>query len=327
MLGQQVIFAQRDLESGPVQTYSMDAWDGHVASRDRPTRGWVDVGVRNAIVLAGDVHRHWASELKLDYDDPDAPAVGTELVTTSITSFGDGIGDGPEDNPVVAENIKFYADRRGYVRTRFTPSEVRTDFRSVPTSPSQAPPSRPGPRSSPPTANPASTPPDGTCLPAGRDRQGFMPLVLSLPVVPTTAEGTHEFVVHLEPHRAWPRTTAPQATRGLSPTCTASMTIRRLVVREHETQRRDKLLVTCAGDIIELLKPVQHRADQLVLIRSASQAVPRLSRQLQGHVRSRIDSPDGSESDSRTRRGSHFARRLPRVISLPPSPSSFCRVR
>jgi alkaline phosphatase D len=59
--------------------------------------------------------------------------VGTELVTTSITSFGNGTSDGPQDNPVVAANphIKFYTDLRGYVRTRFTSSEIRADFRVV----------------------------------------------------------------------------------------------------------------------------------------------------------------------------------------------------
>ncbi|MPZ65869.1 MAG: alkaline phosphatase [Pseudonocardiaceae bacterium] len=134
VLGQQVFFAQRDLDSGPVEAYSMDSWDGYVASRDRITRGWVDARVRNAVVLTGDVHRHWASELKLDYSGPDGPTVGTELVTTSITSFDDGNDDGTDDNPVVAENphIKFYANRRGYVRTRFTPGEARADFRTVP---------------------------------------------------------------------------------------------------------------------------------------------------------------------------------------------------
>ncbi|MGH3907227.1 MAG: alkaline phosphatase D family protein [Pseudonocardiaceae bacterium] len=133
VLGQQVFFAQRDLDAGPVRSYSMDAWDGYAASRDRITRGWVDSPVRNAVVLTGDVHRHWAAELKLDYADPEGRTVGTELVTTSITSFDDGNGDGPEDNPVVAENphIKFYANRRGYVRTRFTPAELRADFRVV----------------------------------------------------------------------------------------------------------------------------------------------------------------------------------------------------
>ena len=76
ILGQQVFFAQRDNNSGPLKVTSMDSWDGYVASRDRITRGWVDARVRNPVVLTGDVHAHWASDLKLDYDDPTSRTVG-----------------------------------------------------------------------------------------------------------------------------------------------------------------------------------------------------------------------------------------------------------
>jgi alkaline phosphatase D len=133
VLGQQVFFAQRDFDLGPVASYSMDAWDGYVGSRDRITRGWVDAGVRNAVVLTGDVHRHWANELKLDYADPTGPTVGTELVCTSITSGGDGADSDPAADPVVRENphIRFTNNQRGYVRTRFTGESVTADFRVV----------------------------------------------------------------------------------------------------------------------------------------------------------------------------------------------------
>jgi alkaline phosphatase D len=133
VLGQQVFFAQRDVEVGPIQGYSMDGWDGYVASRDRITRGWVDAGVRNAVVLTGDVHRHWANELKLDYADPTGTTVGTELVCSSITSGGDGADSDPAADPVVRENphIRFTNNQRGYVRTRFTGESVVADFRVV----------------------------------------------------------------------------------------------------------------------------------------------------------------------------------------------------
>lgn len=133
VLGQQVFFAQRDFDQGPVESYSMDGWDGYVASRDRITRGWVDAGVRNAMVLTGDVHTHWANELTLDYRDPTGPTVGTELVCTSITSGGNGTDSDPAADPTVRENphIKFRNAQRGYVRTRFTADEVTADFRVV----------------------------------------------------------------------------------------------------------------------------------------------------------------------------------------------------
>ena len=64
--------------------------------------------------------------------DPDSAVVGTELVTTSITSGGDG--DDDPKSAVLAENphIKFHRNRRGYVRTRFGADELRADYRTVP---------------------------------------------------------------------------------------------------------------------------------------------------------------------------------------------------
>ncbi|MQA05794.1 MAG: alkaline phosphatase [Streptosporangiales bacterium] len=133
-LGQQVFFAQRDADAGPVRRASMDSWDGYVASRDRITRGWVDAKVRNPIVLTGDVHAHWASELKLDYEDPTSRTVGTELVCSSITSGGNGEDSDPKDNPFLEINphLKFYNNLRGYVRTTITPGQMTADFRCLP---------------------------------------------------------------------------------------------------------------------------------------------------------------------------------------------------
>ncbi|KAA5833508.1 alkaline phosphatase D family protein [Saccharopolyspora hirsuta] len=129
VLGQQVFFSKLDRTPGAEEGYSMDAWDGYVANRDRIADAMADSAVRNGVVLTGDVHRHWAAEIKRTHDEPDSPAVGTEFVTTSVTSGGDGDDGGNED--VLAENphVKFYANRRGYVRTKFTEGELRADYR------------------------------------------------------------------------------------------------------------------------------------------------------------------------------------------------------
>ncbi|CAN5604369.1 hypothetical protein BH20ACT18_BH20ACT18_03410 [soil metagenome] len=72
VLAQQVFFAQRDYEAGPLQAFSMDAWDGYVASRERILGGIAERRVANPVVLTGDVHQHWAADLKADFDDPDS---------------------------------------------------------------------------------------------------------------------------------------------------------------------------------------------------------------------------------------------------------------
>jgi alkaline phosphatase D len=130
ILGQQVFFAQRDLTAGPQQGFSMDGWDGYRANRDRIAAALGHS--RNGVVLTGDVHRHWAGEIKANADQPDSEGVGVELVATSITSTGDG---GEDTNAtVLAENphLKFYKNRRGYVRTTFTAGEMRADFQILP---------------------------------------------------------------------------------------------------------------------------------------------------------------------------------------------------
>ncbi|MGP9503015.1 alkaline phosphatase D family protein, partial [Specibacter sp. AOP5-B1-6] len=132
ILGQQVFFAEKDRDVAPeIDDVSMDGWDGYASSRRRITQGWVDANVRNAVVLTGDVHRNWANDVKVDYRDPAAPVVGSELVCTSITSTGDGSGSTAD--PVMAWNphLKFYNDNRGYVNTKITKEALTADFRTL----------------------------------------------------------------------------------------------------------------------------------------------------------------------------------------------------
>ena len=134
VLGQQVFFSQVDLTPGPGRGINPDAWDGYTANRDRIVAGLVDSPVRNAVVLTGDIHSHWAAEVRERFDDPASSVVATELVTTSISSGGDGSDSRDETAAVLAENpdIRYFTNRRGYVRTRITPDELRVDFRVVP---------------------------------------------------------------------------------------------------------------------------------------------------------------------------------------------------
>jgi alkaline phosphatase D len=77
------------------------------------------------------VHAHWASELKLDYDDPTSKTVGAELVATSITTGGNGADSNPVSHPFLAINphLKFYNNQRGYVLTSIDREEMKADFK------------------------------------------------------------------------------------------------------------------------------------------------------------------------------------------------------
>jgi alkaline phosphatase D len=134
LLGQQVFFGRRDNDAGAANTVSMDSWDGYPASRDRVVQGWLGAGVRNPVVLTGDVHAHWASDVLADWTDPTSEVLGSELITSSITSGGDGYDSATGQHPWAAwnPNLRFWTNLRGYVRTTITPDELTADFRCVP---------------------------------------------------------------------------------------------------------------------------------------------------------------------------------------------------
>ena len=90
----------------------MDAWDGYPAARRRLLRSFAERQVRNPVVLTGDVHRHYANDLLLD----DA-TVAAELVTTSVSSGGDGSARTALTDVQLAENphLRWADSRRGYV--------------------------------------------------------------------------------------------------------------------------------------------------------------------------------------------------------------------
>ncbi|MFF5009114.1 alkaline phosphatase D family protein [Streptomyces phaeochromogenes] len=133
VMPQQVCFSQRKLDLSPVAKVSMDAWDGYRASRDRVLAGAKAAGIDNLMVLTGDVHVGYAFDIKDDFDNPSSRALGTEIVTPSIASGGDGIVRPTNWATYLSANphLKYYNGQRGYVRVRLTPETARADFKTV----------------------------------------------------------------------------------------------------------------------------------------------------------------------------------------------------
>jgi alkaline phosphatase D len=134
VLGQQVFFGRRDRSDTPDESVSLDAWDGYAASRHRVIRSWERAKVRNPIVLTGDVHAPWASEVLADFRDPGSAVVGSEFITSSISSGGDGYDEPTGQHPWAAynANLKFWTNLRGYVNTRITKDSFTAEYRSIP---------------------------------------------------------------------------------------------------------------------------------------------------------------------------------------------------
>jgi alkaline phosphatase D len=130
---QQVVLCRRhDRTEGPFPV-SMDAWDGYPASRSRVLAGADDAGVENLVVLTGDVHVHYALDIKEDFDRPASRTLGVELVTSSVSSGKDGAAR-PENWQTMLDanpHMKFYSALRGYVLVTLDHEQLRAEYRTV----------------------------------------------------------------------------------------------------------------------------------------------------------------------------------------------------
>jgi alkaline phosphatase D len=133
VLAQQVPFSATDENSDPdVENFGAgDKWDGYRTDRDTVRDFMTDHPGLNPIVITGDVHRNYVYNIKADFTDPDSKTVGTEYITTSVTSFGNGSGITVYGGTANEPWRRFYNDNRGYVRCTITPEQWRTDYRVV----------------------------------------------------------------------------------------------------------------------------------------------------------------------------------------------------
>lgn len=134
VLAQQVMMAPVNRGEGEDRRYSMDQWPGYEVSRRRLLNFFHDRKVPNPVVLTGDIHLNWVNDLQLDFQDPDSPLVGTELVGTSMTSAGNGGNFIPEYERAAKQNdfVKWYNSNRGYVTCELTPDTWTSYFRCTP---------------------------------------------------------------------------------------------------------------------------------------------------------------------------------------------------
>jgi alkaline phosphatase D len=132
IIPQQIPVTQVDTVPGEGRAFVMDFWDGYKPARDRLFTELARV--RNPVVLTGDMHRHMAADLKLDFDDPDSATIGVEFVGTSISTKMDGqdLDQGGQNLLDANEHIAFTNYQRGYLRCTLTEDVCRADFRVLP---------------------------------------------------------------------------------------------------------------------------------------------------------------------------------------------------
>ncbi|NED97970.1 twin-arginine translocation signal domain-containing protein [Phytoactinopolyspora alkaliphila] len=135
IIGNQMPMAQLDRNPDPdVEQWFPSSWDAYVVERDRLLTEAHEREVDNLVVVTGDRHSNYVMDLKADYNVPNSPVVGTEIVGTSISSGRDGADMLPVGEGYLAANphMKFCNFQRGYSRVTVTPDELVNDFRVVP---------------------------------------------------------------------------------------------------------------------------------------------------------------------------------------------------
>lgn len=89
MIGNQIIFSRIVID--PSGLFNYDQWDGYLANRNRTLANMYDNKIDNNIMLAGDSHASWVSDLvwfgEKDYDPlTGAGSVGVEFAGSAVTS-------------------------------------------------------------------------------------------------------------------------------------------------------------------------------------------------------------------------------------------------
>lgn len=143
-VAQQVMFAQlSDTKTGCV--LHPDQWDGYAESRARLLRGLEEDRIGNVVLLTGDAHSSWASDIAAEPFDGAryVPATGegslaVELVTPAVTSPGSGAS--VDELLSTHPHVKFAeTTRRGYVLVDVTPERVQAEWYFVNTVDAQSP--------------------------------------------------------------------------------------------------------------------------------------------------------------------------------------------
>ena len=116
-----------------------DQWDGYPAERGAILRHVHDSGIRNLVVLSGDVHIGLALDLPVDPLDATSEPAAVEFVTSSLTSqnVDDKMGWQPHTRSRAVEAalqaalpyLRFVdLDSHGYVTIDVDPERVRADW-------------------------------------------------------------------------------------------------------------------------------------------------------------------------------------------------------
>ncbi|MEZ5144526.1 MAG: alkaline phosphatase D family protein [Acidimicrobiales bacterium] len=131
VVANQTILAPMPLGPG----INLDQWDGYPAAQQRLLDLFAAPGVTNPVVITGDIHASWITELPTSAKDRTSPTVGLELVGTSISSdFDDALAPIFEQLLTGLPGTHYVNARdRGYTVVELTRSQLTASYRVVST--------------------------------------------------------------------------------------------------------------------------------------------------------------------------------------------------
>ena len=131
LIAQQTLMAEIDSGKDGTHRYWADGWDGYPAARAKLLDAVAASPTRDTLVLGGDVHSFWATDLKRDFNDAKSPVVATEFVGGSITS--QPASDKASQEAARTQPHLRYAKGgvNGYGLLELTPTRATISFRAV----------------------------------------------------------------------------------------------------------------------------------------------------------------------------------------------------
>ncbi|KAB8072439.1 PhoD-like phosphatase-domain-containing protein [Aspergillus leporis] len=143
VIGSQLRFARLGRETNGEITYNMDAWEGYRANQNRTLKHLYDHNIGNNIMIAGDTHVNWVSDVawigEKGYDgSTGAGAIGVEFAGTAVSSsgFGGTISSAEANAATYAGNEALQWNEgyyRGYFELRLRQDEVEAKYFGCPT--------------------------------------------------------------------------------------------------------------------------------------------------------------------------------------------------
>jgi alkaline phosphatase D len=131
VLAQQTLMAQLDRSEQGGKSIFTDGWDGYPSARRRLLEHIAAAKVSNPVVVGGDVHAFYVTQLKPDFDDPGSPVVASEFVGTSISSQHGGQEWLDKRRPANPHVLLAESRYRGYVRAEVTRRRMQVDLRAM----------------------------------------------------------------------------------------------------------------------------------------------------------------------------------------------------